>query len=79
MSTSSFVVIVPAELLVKLPELHLTVIPEIPLIAAFTVTLPPVEVRLNELDELVEATALDMVIPPLLSTTRLLAVISETK
>jgi hypothetical protein len=73
------VVIVPAELLVKVPELHLTVIPDIPLIAAFTVTLPPVEFKVSELDEFVETTALDTVIPPLLSTTRLLAVISETK
>jgi hypothetical protein len=79
MSTSVPAEMVPETLLAKAPESHLTVIPEIPLIAAFTVTLPPVEVRLNELDELVEATALDMVIPPLLSTTRLLAVISETK
>jgi hypothetical protein len=73
------VVIAPLALLLKDPELQVTVIPDRPLIAPLTNTFPPVEVRVNELDELVEATALDTVIPPLLSTTRLLAVISETK
>jgi hypothetical protein len=73
------VVMAPLALLLKDPELQVTVIPDRPLIAPLTNTFPPVEVRVNELDELVEATALDTVIPPLLSTTRLLAVISETK
>ena len=55
---------VPEELFAKVPELQVTLIPDIPLIAAFTVTLPPVEVRLNELAALGEATAFETVIAP---------------
>jgi hypothetical protein len=68
MSTSSLVVIVPAELLVKLPELHLTVIPDIPLIAAFTVTFPPVDASVNDFDELGDVTEFETVTVPADST-----------
>ena len=68
MRTSSLVVIVPAELLVKLPELHLTVIPDTPLIAALTVTLLPVEVKVKELDEFGDAKEFETVMVPADST-----------
>jgi hypothetical protein len=61
-------VIVPAELLVKVPELHLTVIPDTPLIAAFTVTLLPVEVKVKELEEFGDATEFETVMVPADST-----------
>jgi hypothetical protein len=77
--TLADVEMVPDALFAKVPELQVTVRLERPLTAALTVTLPPVEVRLNELDELVEATAFETVMPPLLSMTAFLAVISETR
>jgi hypothetical protein len=55
---------VPAELFAKVPELQVTVIADSPLIAPFTVTLPPVEVRVNELAALGEITASEMVMVP---------------
>jgi len=59
---------VPAELLVKVPELQVTVTPETPLIAAFTVTLPPVEASVNEFDELGDVTEFETVMVPADST-----------
>jgi hypothetical protein len=56
--------IVPEELLAKVPESQVTVRPESPLIAAFTVTLLPVELRFNELEALGEATAFETVMDP---------------
>ena len=56
--------IVPEELLAKVPESQVTVRPESPLIAAFTVTLLPVELRFNELEALGEATAFETVMEP---------------
>jgi hypothetical protein len=55
---------VPEELFAKVPELQVTLIPDIPLIAAFTVTLPLVEVKVNELEEFGEVTELETVIAP---------------
>jgi hypothetical protein len=62
--TSSLDVIVPAELLVKVPELQVTVIADTPLIAAFTVTLPLEELRVKELAEFGDATEFETVIEP---------------
>jgi hypothetical protein len=56
--------IVPEELLAKVPELQVTVRPESPLIAPLRVTLLPVELRLNELEALGEATAFETVMEP---------------
>ena len=56
--------IVPEELLVKVPELHVACKLEIPLSAALIAMLFPEEVSVNELEELVDATALDTVIAP---------------
>jgi hypothetical protein len=64
MFTSAAAETVPETLLEKAPESHLTVIPDTPLIVAFTVTVLPVEVRLKELELLVEATAFETVIEP---------------
>jgi hypothetical protein len=58
------VVIAPLALLLKDPELQVTVIPDKPLIAPLTKTLPPVEARVNELAALGEATAFETVIAP---------------
>jgi hypothetical protein len=62
--TALAAVIEPDELLVNDPELQVAVSPDKPLIAAFTVTVLPVEVRLKELELLVEATAFETVIEP---------------
>ena len=64
MLTLAAVEMVPEALLAKVPELHVTLNPDSPLIAALTVTLLPVEVRLKELEELVEATAFETVMDP---------------
>ena len=48
----------------KVPESQVTVRLESPLIAAFTVTLLPVELRFNELEALGEATAFETVMDP---------------
>jgi hypothetical protein len=64
MIRSSLVVIEPEALLVKVPELQVTVMADKPLIAAFKVTFEPVEVKVNELDEFGEATALETVMEP---------------
>ena len=58
------VVIAPLALLLKDPELQVTVIPDRPLIAPLTNTLLPVDVRVNELAALGEATAFETVIAP---------------
>jgi hypothetical protein len=55
---------VPDALFAKVPELQVAVIPEIPLIAAFTVTLLPVEVKVKELAEFGDATEFETVIAP---------------
>jgi hypothetical protein len=55
---------VPDTLFVKVPELQVTVIPDNPPTAAFTVTLPPVEVKVNELEEFGEVTGFETVIVP---------------
>jgi hypothetical protein len=56
--------IVPEESPAKVPESQVTVRPESPLIAAFKVTLLPVELRFNELEALGEATAFETVMDP---------------
>jgi hypothetical protein len=63
-ATSPPAEIVPEELLAKVPELQVTVRPEIPLIAPLRVTLLTVELRLNELEALGEATAFETVMDP---------------
>jgi hypothetical protein len=63
-ATSPPAEIVPEELLAKVPELQVTVRPEIPLIAPLRVTFLPVELRLNELEALGEATAFETVMDP---------------
>jgi hypothetical protein len=63
-ATSPPAEIVPEELLAKVPELQVTVRPEVPLIAPLRVTLLPVELRLNELEALGEATAFETVMDP---------------
>jgi hypothetical protein len=59
---------VPAELFAKVPELQVTVIADSPLIAAFTVTLPPVDNSVNEFDELGDVTEFETVTVPADST-----------
>jgi hypothetical protein len=68
MFTSAAAEMVPETLLEKAPESHLTVIPDIPLIAAFTVTLLPVDARVNEFDELGDVTEFETVMVPADST-----------
>jgi hypothetical protein len=55
---------VPDALLAKAPELQVAVKPDMPLIAAFTVTFSPVEIKFNELAALGEATAFETVMEP---------------
>jgi hypothetical protein len=68
MSTSAPAEIVPETLLAKAPESHLTVIPDTPLIAAFTVTFPPVDASVNEFDELGDIKEFETVTVPADST-----------